>query len=574
MFVPVPPVAASTDTSALPMQAVVELVECVLARAEGVGVEDRRNALLVVLDELRIPASARAAWSDGVDVLGTAYERLLDGGARRDAGQFQSPFYAADLMADWLLREPTQILLDPGVGSGRLLFRAGIRANAPARLLGFDTDALACAMARKNLNLRGLTKRSEVHQTDFLLDEVRERPDALTCNPPYSRHHVIAADAKAAIHDGFEQRLGLRLSRLAALHALFLLRALEVVAPGGRLAFITPSDWLDVGYGRKVKSWVLEHADIEGLVLFPEGHLPFGADVMASAAITLLRKHNNPESARKSAPNATCVVQLPEELTPVEDVLAALAGERRPSLRVVETRLAADHKWGRIPAGPTRRKRKGEKQLCELARVRRGIATGANSFFVVSEESRKELGLPESELRACITTPRLVEDLELAVDTLTTLSDATPRWALNCRRPDAETEDTPLGAYLRQGRAEGIPNGYLASRRRPWYGLEQRGPCPILFTYFNRGEARFIRNHAGAVPLNTWLIIEPKDGVDTDELWVALNAGVMRERLWAACRNYAGMWKLEPKELGAIGVPRLQRSATPRRPTPPPGPSS
>jgi hypothetical protein len=174
---------------------------------------------------------------------------------------------------------------------------------------------------------------------------------------------------------------------------------------------------------------------------------------------------------------------------------------------------------------------------------------------VVSEKARQELELSRGDLRACITTPRLIDGLELTADALTKLPATTPRWALDCRRLNAEAENTPLGRYLRQGREQGVINGYLVSRRHPWYALEQRGDCPILFTYFNRSAPRFIRNRAQALPLNTFLIVEPNEDVDADRLWVALTSSdSITAQLKAAGRNYAGMWKLEPRELSLVTV--------------------
>jgi adenine-specific DNA-methyltransferase len=539
--------------------AIAGLIERVRAEASGPDPQKRRAALSSILENLDVPPAELGIWSNGIDVLGSAYEQLLTGAERRNAGQFQTPFFAADLMAAWLLREPTRLLLDPGVGTGRLLFRSGIRADAPERMLGLDIDPIACSMASINLSFRGLAECSQVRRADFLLDELVERPDALICNPPYSRHHSIPAAAKLAIHSGLERRSGVRLSRLTALHALFLVRALEIVAPGGRIAFITPATWLDVGYGFDIKRHLLTHADVEGIVYFHGDCLPFGSDVMSSAAITFLRTHpvsaGASRTASSSAQKPTRVVQLPEHPASVDDVLSALNRMTpKNGLRVAEVLLAADRKWGPgIPRGRARAMQKGQP-LGELARIRRGVATGANSFFVLSQQARQELGLSRRDLQACITTPRLINGLELTAGGLAELPDRTPRWALDCRRPNAEAEDTPLGRYLRQGRELGVVKGYLVSRRKPWYALEQRGDCPILFTYFNRSAPRFIRNRARALPLNTFLIVEPNEDVDADRLWVALSSDAITAQLQAAGRSYAGMWKLEPSELSLITV--------------------
>ncbi len=94
------------------------------------------------------------------------------------------------------------------------------------------------------------------------------------------------------------------------------------------------------------------------------------------------------------------------------------------------------------------------------------------------------------------------------------------------------------------------------------YGLERRGECPILFTYFNKNRPKFVRNRAGALPLNTWLIVEPNEGVDADDLWARLMT-FTREQIAHGARVYgAGPWKLEPSELAELPIVPAGRSSS------------
>ncbi|MER3412346.1 MAG: hypothetical protein C4305_08685 [Thermoleophilia bacterium] len=103
------------------------------------------------------------------------------------------------------------------------------------------------------------------------------------------------------------------------------------------------------------------------------------------------------------------------------------------------------------PAG--RQAGKGMRQG-DVARIRRGIATGFNLFFVISEARRREFGIRRSQLCPCITSPRLLAGSELRVQDLEALPDDVPPWALDCRDPDEEHRQNALGAYLRRGRRE------------------------------------------------------------------------------------------------------------------------
>jgi len=529
-----------------PHAAVTELITKV--RIEATGSEDTaiRAALKHELDRIAQLVGAEPRpwthWADGTDVPGDAFERLVDGADRRSAGQFQTPKWAADVMAGWLLERPVRLLLDPGVGSGRLFLAAAkTRLHRPGRMLGLDIDPVSLAMANLNMILRDL-QQVELRHTDFLLDDLRERPDAVICNPPYSRHHVIPSTRKEAIHSGFERRLGLRFSHQAGLHVLFLVRALECLQDGGRMAFITPSQWLHANYGLAIKKLLLERVRIDGLIVFDNDE-PIFAGASTAATIVLISHGHAP---RETAP----VVRLRVPYPPVTQVLAALAGRKSP-IPVENAELRPDQPWDR-PATPPRRGRR----LGELARVCRGIATGCNSFFVLSEADRRAHKLNRRYLLPCIATPRLIPDLELSLDLLEQLPIDTARWLLACRHPAAEHRGDALGRYLRYGRIEHrADQSYLARHRRPWYAPERRDTAPILFTYLNKKRPRFIRNRAGAAPLNTFLILEPVDGIDADALWAALNRPSVLDQLMYARRDYGrGLWKIERHELDQLRV--------------------
>lgn len=530
-------------------EAVIEsLVVSTQLRAGCRDEERLRAAWRDVLSGLDLPPRALAAAQNGVDVIGAAYARLFTGRQRRPLGQFYTPFWAGDVMAGWILEGAPERVLDPGVGSGALSISVAQHARrGTARILGVDADPVAVAMADATARLRGI-EGFESRVCDFLLDEVGVTPDAVICNPPYSRHHSIPEQDKRAIHDGLERRLGLKLSGLAGLHVLFLVRALELAAPDARLAFITPSDWLDVNYGRKVKEYLLERAHVEAMILIEPERL-FFEGVLTTAAITLIRKGRTG--------GETALIRLNGDLPAPEDVIAVISRDRQ-GLPRESVRLTASAKWAR----PRPRKRRGMR-LGEVARIRRGIATGANGFFVLSERARRRVGIPTTQLAPCLASPKVIEGNEVSAESLESLPEDVPRWLVDCRDGSEIERDTPLGRYLRHGRDHlRVHEGYLASRRRPWYAQEVRASCPIVFSYFNRERPRFVRNRAGAVPLNNWLIVEPKPGINADRLFETLTSVAFIERLADHSRVYGGgLWKLEPKELEAVRLPRDGRGS-------------
>lgn len=525
-----------------PAQATEDLVARVRASARGEAPHELKTALMQVLGELEV-RPGDPAWTDGTDVIGSAYERLVTGRSRRPLGQFFTPLRLARVMARWALAAEPDLLLDPGCGPGSLLIAASQLRTTQTRLLGLDLDPLAIRMATKNKALRAIP-RLDLRLLDFLEDDVGVRPQAIACNPPYTRHQALPAARKEAIHRSLNKALGVRFSHLASLHVLFLVRALEVAADEARVAFVTPAHWLDMGYAREVKRLLLGCAHVEAIMSFPADE-PVFDHALTTASLTLIRKGAEGEGR-------TRIIRAPS--SSADDLSEQLADPAAGEL----VTLTSTAKWSRAGNRKTAKQTAGPR-LDTVATVRRGAATGHNEFFVLSERQRRQLGIDRSSVRPCLASPRYVASSTVTTKTLEALPLDVPRWLLTPKRPRAAG---PLANYLRTGTEElRVRERHLVKQRekagRRWYEVEADFEAPILFTYFNRTGARFVRNCADAVPLNTWLTIRPQPGVDVTELFKLLTDPGMAERLQDDCRIYGnGLWKLEPSELAGLMLPR------------------
>lgn len=523
-----------------PAQATDELVGLV-RRAAGTADDPAalKRALVQVLGALNVEPGD-PAWTDGRDVVGAAYERLVAGEHRRALGQFFTPLAIGRVMARWALADQPALLLEPGCGSGSLLIASAQERAASTHLLGLDVDPIALKMAAATRDLRGISQL-ELREADFLEDTVDVRPDAIICNPPYTRHHALSARSKQAIHRGFTRRLGVRFSHLASLHVLFLVRALEVSSSSARLAFITPAHWLDMGYAREVKKFLLGQAHVEAIISFPTDQ-PVFEHALTTASVTLIKKGGD----------ATAPTRLIRASSSDPETLAGSLSDDAVGEYVT---LSSTNKWSR-PAKPAAR---DAPCLGDFARVRRGVATGYNSFFVISERARRDLRLGLSSVRPCLATPRYFSGATIDRSTLAALPDTTPRWLVTPKRPRAVG---PLADYLAHGEHElDVRERHLVRQReragRRWFEVEATFEAPVLFTYFNRPTARFVRNAAGAVPLNSWLVIEPISGIDPQDLFKLLSSPEVSSHLQDNCRVYGnGLWKLEPSELKQLVLPR------------------
>ena len=468
----------------------------------------------------------------GEDPLGDAYCAIRSPGERRPLGQTYTPHPIIEAMLRWASDHgtPTRVV-DPGAGSGRYLLAAG-RRFPEAELHGSDVDPLATLMLRANLAAAGLAGRARVHLGDYraLALPEAEGPTLFIGNPPYVRHHQIAPEWKAWLLQT-ARRHGLHASALAGLHVHFFLATAEYGRRGDFGAFITSSEWLDVNYGALVRRLLLDELGGQSLhVLAPEAQ-PF-SDATTTGAITCFRIGD------------TVPAMKVRRVESVSD-LGRLAKGRSVSRQ----RLAETNRWSVLtrvtPALP-----EGHVELGELCRVHRGTVTGANAVWVRRDAHPD---LPERVLFPSITRARELFGAGARLGSLDALRRVVDL-PVDLDVFDA-AERRQIDRFLREARARGVPEGYIASNRRAWWSVGLRAAAPILATYMARRPPAFVRNDAGARHINIAHGLYPREDM-TDAVLDRLADHLRAAVTLAQGRTYAGgLVKFEPREMERIPVP-------------------
>ena len=316
--------------------------------------------------------------------------RALGLRGRRDAGLYYTPPEVASQVVELALRHGGAHgnVLDPCAGAGAFLVAAA-RAGL-GRLSGFDLDPEALRVARRALLLCGA--RPALRQGDGLKTRPRAPVDLLVSNPPYG--HVGDASERAALLKMFPALRGGEIDRYAA----FILRALQLVRPGGTAALLVPDTWMFLARAGALRTAVLEQAEIAALVDLGK---PFAAakDTRVQAVV-LVRKATAAGCGLRASgtaaaqpglssprPRVTAVARGTEELAPVERAeLLASAGRGWFVYRSAEERdLCAAMEAASVPLG----------SVCEVGY---GMRTGDNGRHVERRAPRRsEVGLVGGE---------------------------------------------------------------------------------------------------------------------------------------------------------------------------------
>ncbi len=158
---------------------------------------------------------------------------------------------------------------------------------------------------------------------------------------------------------------------------------------------ILPFEFLNADYGKPVKQLLLDQGILRKVLILGEALQPFD-DVITTACILCLER-----GPQDTSPEFITVHKL-DELTDIaanfksEDGLHSQSDGKNRSIRT------AGQKW-HVPAHLHSAEMAAQLvPLSTFGKVMRGIATGDNGFFVISEEQREQYELDESCVLPCL----------------------------------------------------------------------------------------------------------------------------------------------------------------------------
>ena len=470
---------------------------------------------------------------------------------RNRMGQFATP---GPLAHDILQYAKTQLgtvdrirFLDPAFGTGAF-YSALLSVFSRSRIqaaVGYEIDRHYGVPARDLWSDTGL----RLHLEDFTQAEAPAEPekaDLLICNPPYVRHHHICKDEKQRLQHRTRAVSGMRLSGLAGLYCHFLGLSHAWMRDNALAGWLIPGEFMDVNYGAALRRYLLDKVTLLHIHRFNPTERQF-SDALVSASVVWFRKAPAPAGHRvRFSYGGTLMHPEADRTVPVEA-------------------LRHTSKWSGFPT-KTENKTAHSTVLGDFFHIKRGLVTGNNRFFILSADDIAQHQLPKAAFRPVLPSPRYLPDNEIRADEAgiplldRRLFLLDPPWS------EAVIRETcpALWRYLEHGKAQGIANGYLCRRRKPWYKQERRPPSPFLCTYLGRSNTRdaqpfrFILNTSQATATNVYLMLYPKPPVKAflkehpevlRRIWMLLNT-LRPEDLIAEGRSYGGgLYKLEPREL-------------------------
>lgn len=467
----------------------------------------------------------------GIEAVYYKYTSRLE---RRAQGQFSTPYPLAKRMVSFSRARSS--VYDIGAGTGTFL-RAAYELGF-TELYGIEISPILCDIAR--FNLVGVNAHIKIVWGDFLLQNSNPTTDLWVSNPPYTRHHQIPKSLKE-LYMSIVKRWFPRISAFSSLYVYFFVKIIEERDKWHWASFICPRSLYDSVHSAELKKWLVGKGVVHALEVFHNQRVFKEAET--GPVITYMSK------------DAGNIIYFRNYLLEKDDV--KVLGEVSKHLDELNPVLP----WTNIAIKDIRMDE--GVALGELFRVMRGVATGANDYFVVNEETVRRYGLPPTVLIPVIARTRYcMKDVFAREDWERLRFEGREVYLLDLSRDE---NNPSVQEYIELGKRLGIPSRSLVKTRRKWYEMEKREPPPIFVTYLSRGRPRFILNEARVVPLNVFLCLYPRKPLTNDAIattWRYLNSEDVLGQFEYLARNYGeDTLKVEPRILERLKIPPYVLSA-------------
>ena len=470
-------------------------------------------------------------------------------GNRRERGAYYTPPNLAAFVAEWTIRSSADTVLDPSAGLGSLVSAAARRAQAlgatgPPNVWGvelhrrtFERLEQRCAQLRIPL---GQLTNGDFFGTSHCFGTF----DVVLTNPPYVRHHELpvgaADEMRVALRAG-----GSAIDGKSSSWAYFVIRSMQLLRTGGRLAAIVPGELVSADYGRQIIEQVSENFD-RTLLVRCEGK--FFGDLQLTTIVILGEGYG--DTRKRGGTVHGCSIDFDQEqlaLPPVrrmvrirdarQSTAVLFSGARPRDLKLVDGALRSE----------------GLRRLGEVGSLAIGYVTGESRFFHFTETERNEASLRETHLKRAVHRGAHVRGSIFRLEDWQDTRDAGGRcWLFH---PLDGSED-PVKRLIGRGVDTGVATRVKCRARVPWWRVPL-GTVPEAILVYLGKRPRIVENRAQVYAANSFFVLTGP-GAATASLAVASMTSVFQlsALMTARCLG-GGLRKLQVRDATALPIPAV-----------------
>ncbi len=473
--------------------------------------------------------------------------------AQKLRGGYYTPPDLAVFLAQWVKEIAPKRVLEPSCGDGVFFDAlAQIKGFKKTSVTGFELEAVEAAKARTRAAEVGLNATT-VHTEDFLqwalghMNDSNAKFDAVVGNPPFVRYQYLPEPFQQRAELIFKE-LNLPFTKHTNAWVSFILASMSLLRPGGRLAMVVPAEIIHVTHAQSLRTYL--GRECRRLVIIDPEELWFSDTLQGAVILLAEKKHSEAEKGEGLGMypvkgreflrlNPSTVFNAPQSING-----KTVQGKWTRALLDLETRSLFDEL----------EHHREVHRFKDVAKVDVGIVTGANKFFLVSDDVVRDFQLEKwahpmfGRSEHC---PGIIYDDQQHAANAAKGNPTNFLWF----RENAGEVDVALNAYIELGEQQELHTRYKCRVRSPWYTVPSVYSTEVGMLKRSHNTPRLILNRIGAYTTDTAYRIRTRD-IGAEKLVGCFVNPLTALSAELEGRHYGGgVLELIPSEIERLVVP-------------------
>ncbi|WP_299100795.1 Eco57I restriction-modification methylase domain-containing protein [uncultured Winogradskyella sp.] len=417
---------------------------------------------------------------------------------QKNTGSYYTPQYLASFISKRVLshfEDRTRMsILEPSVGNGAFISELEKEENINIKLTALDINEVELNTASDKWN----KKTASFIKTDFLEYSALNKFSAVIGNPPYVKKNLLKEKQIELIRE-IHTNENLTEASVKNIWTTFLVKANTLLVNNGILAFVLPSELLQVKFAEEIREYLKK--EFERIEIFTFNDLMFECKGQDTVVLFAYKKA---EQKGEFFTN----ISSKEKLEQNNFIL-------KNNNLLVESKVKWTHHF--LTSDELtfiENLKKQLKTVNDYSESKPGIVTAANKFFIIDKETEKRYNLSKytkSIIQKGFFVNGSVVFSEEDIKKLEQKNKPTRLLQLN----NNDKISKRLREYLDIGETEEIPDRYKCRIRNNWYVIPNISEKPDAF-FFKRSHLypKLLKNNSDALVTDSAYKVGMRNGYD------------------------------------------------------------
>lgn len=462
---------------------------------------------------------------------------------KKHTGSYYTPDYLAGFISKRVIShfEGKQriSILEPSVGDGSFITELG-KSKIDINITAIDINE----QELKNAKAKWNGCKSTFIVGDFLNYTAEKKFSAVIGNPPYIKKSLLREE-QIEIAKRIHENEGLSEVSVKNIWTTFLIKSNTVLSSSGVLAFVLPSELLQVKFAEEIREYLKNQ--FQRIEIFTFNDLMFECKGQDTIVLFAYKKH----------------ILKGEYFTNIvsKDVLASDSFELKNNDLLVESKVKWTHHF--LSNDEITFLNKLKESLLKVenySESKPGIVTAANKYFIIDKQIEKEYNLSKYTKPIVQKGYYVNGSVLFNEDDFLLLESKYPSRLLQLNINDKISAD--LKKYLEIGIEQEIPERYKCKKRNSWYIIPNIADSPDAF-FFKRSHhyPKLLRNDTNALVTDSAYKVNVREGFDLNSFIFSFYNSLTLTFSEIDGRYYGGgVLELTPNEFKNLPMPYMRIS--------------